>query len=151
MSALTDTRDMSTINVSPKQSEEATEVSRHFTEVDPKDLRIRIESTSGEVVTLPENLNDLLQTVLRLAASGREIGLTHRSKALTSVEAAQMLGISRPTLIKMVAAGEIPSHKVGSHNRFLRADLEQFAERRADAERAAFNAFRDLEEALDRE
>ncbi|MFJ6280626.1 helix-turn-helix domain-containing protein [Arthrobacter subterraneus] len=151
MSALTDTRDMSTINVSPKQSEEATEVSRRFTEVDPKDLRIRIESTSGEVVTLPENLNDLLQTVLRLAASGREIGLTHRSKALTSVEAAQMLGISRPTLIKMVAAGEIPSHKVGSHNRFLRADLEQFAERRADAERAAFNAFRDLEEALDRE
>ncbi|NJC23985.1 excisionase family DNA binding protein [Arthrobacter pigmenti] len=149
MSALTSTQELSTINVSPKQSEEATEVSRRFSEVNAKDLRIRIESASGETVVLPENLNDLLQTVLRLAASGREIGLAHRSKALTSVEAAQMLGISRPTLIKMAAAGEIPSHKVGSHNRFLRTDLEEFAERRADAERAAFNAFRDLEHEID--
>ncbi|GAB3533628.1 helix-turn-helix domain-containing protein [Arthrobacter tecti] len=151
MSALTGTTLMSILNISATQSQEATEVSQHFSEVDPKELRIRIESSSAEAVTLPENLNELLQTVLRLAASGKDIGLTQRSKALTSVEAAQVLGISRPTLIKMAAAGEIQSHKVGSHNRFLRADLEQFAERRADVERAAFNAFRDLEHALDQE
>ncbi|WP_028280015.1 helix-turn-helix domain-containing protein [Arthrobacter sp. H5] len=149
MSALTDTTQIPTINVSPTQSQEASAVSKQFSEVNPKDLRIRIESTSGDAVTLPDNLNDLLQTVLKLAASGREIGLTHRPKAMTSVEAAKMLGVSRPTLLKLAASGEIPFHKVGSHTRIFLADLERFAASRLDTQKSAFNDLRDMEESME--
>ncbi len=149
MAALTETTEVSTISVSPTQTQEASDVARQLEDLRPQDLRIRIESARGEEVFVPERLSDLLRTVLHLVAAGQQVGITRVAKALTSVEAAQVLGISRPTLIKLAAAGEIPSHKVGTHNRFLRSDLDQFAERRSDAERLEFNRLRDLEDSLD--
>lgn len=148
MAALTAIQNVRTIDVTSTQSEEAQEVSRHFHEVDFGDLTIRIESSSGEAVTVPEDLSTLLQTILRLAASGQAIGITQLSKALTSVEAAKTLGISRPTLLKFAASGEIPSHKVGSHTRFNRSDVRAFAESRLDKQRQSFDELREFEDAI---
>lgn len=148
MAALSAIQNVRTIDVTSSQSEEAKEVSRHFHEVEPNDLQIKIESSSGEAVVVPEDLSNLLQTVLRLAASGQAIGITQFSKAVTSVEASKMLGISRPTLLKLAAKGEIPSHKVGSHTRFNRSDLKAFAESRLNNQRKSFDELRDLEESL---
>ncbi len=98
---------------------------------------------------MPDDLSDLLQTILRLAASGQAIGITQVPKALTSVEAAKMLGISRPTLLKLATSGEIASHKVGSHTRFSRSDLRAFAESHLGNQRKSFDELRELEDSLD--
>lgn len=148
MAAHTAIQNVRTIDVTSSQSEEAREVSRRFLEVDPGDLQIKIESSSGETVVVPDSLSDLLQTVLRLAASGRAIGITQLPRALTSVEAAKVLGISRPTLLKLAANGEIDSHKVGSHTRFNRSDLQAFADQRLSKQRNSFDELRELEDSL---
>lgn len=148
MGAFTAIQNVRTIDVTSSQSQEAQEVSRRFHEIDPKNLQIRIESSTGDVVVVPEALGNLLQTVLRLAASGQAIGITQLPKALTSVEAAKVLGISRPTLLKLAAKGEISSHKVGSHTRFNRSDLLAFAEQRLDNQHKSFDELRDLEDSM---
>lgn len=60
----------------------------------------------------------------------------------------RMLGISRPTLMKLVYDGAIPSHKVGSHTWLRSADLTECCRRRA-AQRAAFDDLRAYEDELD--
>jgi excisionase family DNA binding protein len=149
MSTSTTIQNVQTIDVTSSQSAEAQEVTRHFNEISPSDLRIRIESSSGDTVTVPESLSDLLQAVLRLAATGETVGITRLSKALTSVEAAKFLGMSRPTLMKLASSGEIPSHKVGSHARFNRTDLQSFAERRIQSQRESFDDLRSFEDSQD--
>ncbi|THJ65109.1 helix-turn-helix domain-containing protein [Arthrobacter echini] len=148
MAALTAIQNVRTIDVTSTQTAEAKEVSRRFNEVGAQDLIIRIESSAGEAVTVPEDLSNLLQTILRLAASGQSIGITQFSKAMTSVEAAKTLGISRPTLLKLAANGDIASHKVGSHTRFDRADVHEFAEARLGKQRDSFDSLRNFEDAL---
>lgn len=149
MSTSTNIQSVQTIDVSSSQSTEAREVTRHFEKTSPDDLRIRIESPTGDTITVPESLSELLQAVLRLAAAGETVGITRLSKSLTSVEAAKFLGMSRPTLMKLASNGEIPSHKVGSHTRFDRTDLQAFAEQRTQKQRKSFDELRAFEDSLD--
>ena len=66
---------------------------------------------------------------------------------LTTTTAAGMLGISRPTLMKLVHAGEIPAHKVGSHTRINADDVLAYREQIRNRQRAAFDELRAFEDA----
>lgn len=89
-----------------------------------------------------------LNAALHAAASGRTVGIATPPDELTSVEAAKLVGVSRPTLLKMAKSGDIPSRRVGSHTRFLASDVTEFIRQRTDGRVASFNDFRDAEEAL---
>lgn len=148
MSSSAAIQDIQTIDVTSAQQEEAKEVSRQLHEVKPGDLRIRIESSTGEEVAIPAGLGRLLQHILRLAATGKSIAITQVTQELTSVEAAKMLGMSRPTLLKLASKGEIQSHKVGSHARFVREDIKAFQANRLEIRRRAFDELREFEDSI---
>lgn len=77
----------------------------------------------GEDVALGEHLSQLVAHVIEGAANRGSITVRTMPDEVSTTVAAHELGISRPTLMKMIRAGEIPSHNVGSHARIKYADV----------------------------
>jgi excisionase family DNA binding protein len=74
--------------------------------------------------------------VLAQMAQGNSVSLVPIHAELTTQEAADLLNVSRPYLIKKIEAGELPHHKVGRHRRIHFNDLMIYKER-IDREAAA--------------
>jgi excisionase family DNA binding protein len=90
----------------------------------------------GERVRLPDAVYRLLKEIVRNMQLGRAIALVPENQQLTTQKAANLLGVSRPYLIKLLDAGELPYHKAGSHRRIYLKDLRDY-QRRRDVERKA--------------
>ncbi len=58
---------------------------------------------------------------------------------LTTQRAAELLGMSRPYLIQLLDAGEMPYHLVGKHRRIALDHVLAYAKRRAEGRRAALD------------
>lgn len=101
---------------------------------------------SGAGVALPRELSTLLTTVLDTIARGGTVTIGSLPDDVTTTTAAEMLGVSRPTLMKMIAKGDLPAHKVGSHTRLRSAEVLAFARARLARQRAAFDELVGLED-----
>lgn len=77
-------------------------------------------------IIFPFSAIKLLLQILTQMAEGNAITLIPIHAELTTQEAANMLNISRPFLIKLLQAGKIPFHKVGTHRRIKFVDLLKF-------------------------
>ena len=55
--------------------------------------------------------------------AGNGVSVIPLHAELTTVEAAQLLNVSRPFLIKQLEAGVLPHHMVGTHRRLRLADV----------------------------
>lgn len=97
------------------------------------------------VAPLPREIGNLIHEVLRAIANGCSVTVTAVPPELTTSSAAALLGISRPTLMRMVDNEEIPAHRVGSHTRLMSADVLAARKNRRERERAAFTALFELE------
>jgi excisionase family DNA binding protein len=81
------------------------------------------DSDHDETIELPAGAVALLMDILGMMASGRGITLIPENAELTTVEAAEILKVSRPFLIKLLEEGKIPYRKVGNHRRVLMEDV----------------------------
>jgi excisionase family DNA binding protein len=90
----------------------------------------------GERLELPGTVFRLLKDIVRNMQLGRAVVLIPENQQLTTQRAADLLGVSRPHLIKLLEAGELPHHKAGSHRRIYLKDLTAYQKRR-DMERKA--------------
>jgi excisionase family DNA binding protein len=88
-------------------------------------------------VDLPPALFAVLAEVARAMLAGRAVTVSPTSRRLTTQEAADLLGISRPTLVKLLEQGEIPYEQPGRHRRVRLDDLLRHQERRQAERRAA--------------
>ena len=78
---------------------------------------------------LPAEAYRVLKEVLAAMANGLAITVMPRHTMLTTQEAADMLGISRPTLVRLLADGEIPYEQRGRHRRLLLSDVLEYQHR----------------------
>ena len=88
-------------------------------------VKIKIQET-GDFVTVPTKALDLLFYILNNMAEGKSISLIPSDSEISTQQAADMLNVSRPHLVKLLEEGVIPYKKVGSHRRILLEDLIEF-------------------------
>jgi excisionase family DNA binding protein len=93
----------------------------------------------GEQAPLPEEVYRILIRVVEALREGKAITVVPLTQRLTTQEAADFLGVSRPTLVKLLDQGKIPYEQPGRHRRILFSDLLHYAERRQDERSAALD------------
>ena len=108
-----------------------------------KTQRIQIFDSDNKAheLELPTSALRLLMNVLAELAEGNAVRVVPVHAELTTQEAADMLNVSRPHLVKLLEEGGLPFHKTGKHRRVRFADLIQFKSAR---EQASDDAMREL-------
>lgn len=105
-------------------------------EASPEAVRIRIESAGKktESITVPAAALRQLKDVLAAMARGDAVALIPMHTELSTQEAADLLNVSRPFLVRLLDDGTIPGRKVGTHRRVRVEDVARYKER-VDRER----------------
>ena len=89
-------------------------------------LSVRIGS--GDVVDLPPALARVVAAALAEVAGGHAVEVRTVAEELTTQEAADLLGVSRPFIVKQIDGGELPARLVGTHRRLRRGDVLAYRE-----------------------
>jgi len=97
-------------------------------------LKIVEEDGTEKVAEIPEAAYRLFVDVLTQMAQGNAVTLIPIHAELTTQQAAALLNVSRPFLIKLMETGEIPYYKVGRHRRVHFEDLMAY-KAKIDAQR----------------
>ncbi len=99
-------------------------------------------------LALPTEALALVARMLQQLSEGRTVTLVPTGGELTTRQAAAILGVSRPYLVALLDAGEIPFHRVGTHRRVRYEDLRTYQERKREVGFAALAELTTQNEAL---
>ena len=95
-----------------------------------------MDADQDEPIELPAGAVTLLLDILGAMASGQGVTIIPEDAELTTVQAADILHVSRPFLIKLLDEGKIPYRKVGKHRRIRMEDVMNY-KRAIDQQREA--------------
>ena len=110
--------------------------------------RLRVIDSKGEI-EVPVSALRMLVDILANMAEGNAISIVPIHAELTTQQAADFLGVSRPYLVGLVERGELPHHKVGTHRRITFRDLLQYQTRRMAQSKATLQALAEQAQKLD--
>ena len=85
---------------------------------------------AGDQVEIPHEIYEVLVKAVEAMRKGMAITITPSSMTLTTQQAAELLGVTRPTLVRLLDAGKIPFEKPGTHRRIRLEDVLGFKEAR---------------------
>jgi excisionase family DNA binding protein len=94
----------------------------------------------GDQVELPPEIYEVLRKVVDVLGHGLAVTVAPRALTLTTQQAADLLGVTRPTIVKILDGGGIPYERVGTHRRVLLTDVLAYRERRRAEQYAALEA-----------
>lgn len=99
-----------------------------------------VGDSEGQQIELPEPVYRVLVQVVEAMAAGKAVTVTPREPQLTTQQAADLLGVSRPTVVRMIEAGELNAERNGSRRRLLLSDVLAYRERRRQRQYAMLEA-----------
>ncbi|MEM8893911.1 MAG: helix-turn-helix domain-containing protein [Bacteroidota bacterium] len=106
---------------------------------------IEIEETK-EKIRVPLHALKLLAQILKATSQGKPVSIVPLATEMTTQAAAEMLGCSRPHLVKLLDTGKIKHTKVGKHRRVRYEDVETYRQRmKAEQERLLIEMMHDDE------
>ena len=109
---------------------------------------VSVRVGSGAMLDLPPALARVVAAALAEVASGHAVEVRTVGEELSTQQAADLLGVSRPFLIGLLERGEIASWKVGSHRRVQRADVLAHRTRMRETATDALGKLADQAQAL---
>ena len=86
-------------------------------------LTIKGSNKQSDEIVLPGHAVQLLLDILTEMSQGNAISIMPVHAELSTQEAANILNVSRPHLIRLLKDNSIPHRKVGSHRRVLAKDI----------------------------
>ena len=89
-------------------------------------LKVIKENGQEQILEIPSTAYQLLIDILSQMAQGNAVTLISIDTELTSQEAADLLNVSRPYLIKLLESNKIPFRKVGRHRRIRLEDVMNY-------------------------
>jgi excisionase family DNA binding protein len=89
---------------------------------------IEIEETRDKII-IPLRALQLLGDILNAMSQGKLISIVPLATEVTTQSAAEMLGCSRPHLVKLLEEGKIEFTKVGKHRRIKYEDVVKFKQK----------------------
>lgn len=106
----------------------------------------RTLTLGDETLDLTDEARSALAKMFELLASGQRVEVVPVAETLTTQQAANLLDVSRPTLVKMLESGLIPYEQPYVHRRISRAAIDEFIASRSQRRRAGLD---DLAETFD--
>jgi excisionase family DNA binding protein len=92
-------------------------------------IRFSTEGHPEAEIALPFSAVRILFSALQEMAKGHSVTLLPVNTELTTQQAAELMRISRPSLIKMLDEKKLPYRKVGAHRRVRYEDVLTYLER----------------------
>lgn len=98
----------------------------------------KLVSSDGEEVEVPASLFNVLRQIAAMLVQGDGVAVNAISRELSTTEAARALGMSRPTVVRLMDSNVLPSHRVGTHRRVLTRDVLAFRREQMRQRRKAY-------------
>jgi excisionase family DNA binding protein len=99
-----------------------------------------IDAEQDQPIELPAGAVQLLMDILETMAAGRGMTIIPENAELTTVQAAAVLNVSRPFIIKLIEDGALPCRLVGKHRRIRMEDVVAYKARIDEDREAALDA-----------
>ncbi|MUG94944.1 helix-turn-helix domain-containing protein [Scytonema sp. UIC 10036] len=105
----------------------------------------KLVNANGEEIPISDNVFKVLQEILPALEQGKTIvTISPANSEVTTQEAADILNVSRPYLIKLLNNNEIPHVKTGSHRRIKLKDVMDYKEKREAQTAQSFNQLTEI-------
>lgn len=116
----------------------------------PTDQIVQVAGETGaeNALILPRSVVNMVAFILAQAADGRGVSIVPSHAELTTQQVADLLNVSRPFVVSLLEAGEVPFRLVGTHRRIRYDDLKDYQRRSASRSRAAADELSDLGQEL---
>lgn len=105
-----------------------------LTLLNAEETEIEIEETH-ERIRIPLRALQLLSEILKAMSEGKPMSIVPVAAEVTTQKAAEILGCSRPHLVKLLEEGKIAFTKVGKHRRILLEDVITYKQQMKEEQR----------------
>jgi excisionase family DNA binding protein len=112
---------------------------------------LRVTGDGERTVELPPAVGRIVMELLMHISRGEAVTFVPFGAELTTQQAADMLNVSRPFLIKLLQSGHLPFHMVGSHRRISASDLMAYRRQRETRQKEALKELAGLGQQIDAE
>jgi excisionase family DNA binding protein len=101
-------------------------------------------------IEVPEALHRVLVQAVAALKAGKAVTISPTMPKLTTQQAADLLGVSRPTVVRLMDQGELPSERIGNRRKVLLKDLLDYRDARRQRQyQAIFDTSVDVSEEED--
>jgi excisionase family DNA binding protein len=99
----------------------------------------RLTGFDGHNIEIPSDLVEALLLIVHQLQIGNGVSIAALRAEVTTAEAADLLNVSRPFVIKLLESGAMPFRKVGTHRRVRLFDVLEYRDRQDAVANAALN------------
>lgn len=132
---------------SPKDLEAIVLASRKLAPLEKQALHVSIEE-SHDTLMLPASVVHLISDLLTHMSQGRAVSVVPHDQQVTTQQAAELLGVSRPFVVRQMKEGHLPFIKIGTHRRIKFADVLAHKRKMREESDAAMRRLSEIEDEM---